>query len=171
MPRAILVDHVSKCFEIGQNNHTMLREALTGALAGLLGKKKRSTREVSWALKGVSFEVESGEMIGLIGRNGAGKSTLLKVVSNITYPTSGRIEVDGRVGALLEVGTGFHDELTGRENIYLNGSILGMRKREIDATMDQIVEFADIGEYLDTPIKRLLERHCACGWVSRWLPT
>jgi lipopolysaccharide transport system ATP-binding protein len=154
MPRSILVDDISKCFQIGRHNHTMLREALVGAFAGLLGRKKRSAREVSWALKGVSFEIERGELVGLIGRNGAGKSTLLKILSNITYPTNGRVEVNGRVGALLEVGTGFHDELTGRENIYLNGSILGLRKREIDATMDQIVEFADIGEFLDTPIKR-----------------
>lgn len=154
MPRSILADDVSKCFQIGEYNHAMLREALMGAFAGLLGRKKRSTGEVIWALKGVSLEIERGELVGLIGRNGAGKSTLLKVLSKITFATSGQVDVNGRVGSLLEVGTGFHDELTGRENIYLNGSILGMRKREIDTTMDQIVEFADIGGFLDTPIKR-----------------
>ena len=102
----------------------------------------------------MSLEVEQGEVVGIIGRNGAGKSTLLKVLSRITYPTSGRVEVSGRVGSLLEVGTGFHDELTGRENIYLNGSILGMKKRETDAVLDRIIEFADVTEFLDTPIKR-----------------
>ena len=102
----------------------------------------------------MSLEVEQGEVVGIIGRNGAGKSTLLKVLSRITYPTSGRVEVRGRVGSLLEVGTGFHDELTGRENIYLNGSILGMKKRETDAVLDRIIEFADVTEFLDTPIKR-----------------
>src|SRR5262249_18316855 len=130
------------------------RDALVGAFAGLLGKRQSSQRDVIWALDGVSFDIESGELVGLIGRNGAGKSTLLKVLSNITYPTKGQVQVDGRISSLLGVGTGFHDELTGRENIYLNGSILGMRKREIDAAMEQIVEFADIGEFLDTPIKR-----------------
>jgi lipopolysaccharide transport system ATP-binding protein len=154
MTRTILVDDVSKSFQIGEYNHVMLREALMGGIARLFGRSKRSPAEVIWALNGVSFEVEKGEVVGLIGRNGAGKSTLLKVLSKITYPTRGHVDVNGRVGSLLEVGTGFHDELTGRENIYLNGSILGMRKREIDSTMDQIVGFADIGEFLDTPIKR-----------------
>ncbi len=154
MRRSIFVNDVSKCFQIGEYNHTMLREALMGTFTGLWGRKRKSPREVIWALRNVSLEVEPGELVGLIGRNGAGKSTLLRVLSKITYPTTGQVEVNGRVGSLLEVGTGFHAELTGRENIYLNGSILGMRKREIDATMDQIVEFADIGEFLDTPIKR-----------------
>jgi lipopolysaccharide transport system ATP-binding protein len=132
----------------------MLRDALVGAFGKLFRRKEKPARGLKWALDGVSLEVERGEVIGLIGRNGAGKSTLLKVLSRITYPASGHVDVRGRVSSLLEVGTGFHDELTGRENIYLNGSILGMRKREIDAAMDQIVEFADIGEFLDTPIKR-----------------
>src|SRR5205807_3738878 len=114
-------------------------------------KGRPAPAEEFWALQDVSFEVEPGEVVGIIGRNGAGKSTLLKVLSRITYPTSGRVEVNGRVGSLLEVGTGFHDELTGRENIYLNGSILGLRKREIDSSLEQIVEFADIGPFLDTP--------------------
>src|SRR5438132_3872312 len=155
MPRSIEVKNVSKCYQLGETRHTMLREALMGAVRTLIGRKKAPpTQEVLWALDDISFEVERGEVIGLIGRNGAGKSTLLKVLSRITYPNSGRVDVNGRVGSLLEVGTGFHDELTGRENIFLNGSILGMRKREIEAALDKIVEFADIGGFLDTPIKR-----------------
>ena len=107
-----------------------------------------------WALKGVSFEVQPGEVVGIIGRNGAGKSTLLKILSRITEPTSGRALIHGRVGSLLEVGTGFHPELTGRENIYLNGSILGMSRREIARRFDEIVDFAEIEQFLDTPVKR-----------------
>jgi lipopolysaccharide transport system ATP-binding protein len=154
MARSILTEGLSKRYQIGEHHLGMLREDLAAAFARLLGRKNKSSREFIWAVKDVSLEIESGELVGLIGRNGAGKSTLLKLLSRITYPTDGRLDVSGRVGSLLEVGTGFHDELTGRENIYLNGSILGMRRREIDATMDQIVSFADIDEFLDTPIKR-----------------
>jgi lipopolysaccharide transport system ATP-binding protein len=154
MPRSILTNGLSKCYQIGEHRMGMLREDLMGAFARLLRKQSKSTRAVIWALKDVSLEIESGELVGLIGRNGAGKSTLLKLLSRITYPTKGQVDVTGRIGSLLEVGTGFHDELTGRENVYLNGSILGMRRREINATMDQIVAFADIGEFLDTPLKR-----------------
>lgn len=154
MSHSILVDNVSKRYWLGEAQHTMLREALMGGLSRLLRREKRAAPACKWALDGVSLQIEPGEVVGLIGRNGAGKSTLLKVLSRITYPTSGRVDVRGRVGSLLEVGTGFHDELTGRENVYMNGSILGMTRREIDAAMDQIVEFADIGEFLDTPIKR-----------------
>jgi lipopolysaccharide transport system ATP-binding protein len=154
MPRSILVHDVSKSYQIGERRMGMLRENLMGTFARLLGRKHKSSTDVIWALKDVSLEIDSGELVGLVGRNGAGKSTLLKLLSRITYPTKGEVDVTGRIGSLLEVGTGFHDELTGRENIYLNGSILGMRRREIDATMDQIVEFADVGEFLDTPIKR-----------------
>src|SRR2546425_2805060 len=155
MAPCILVDNVSKCYQLGETQHTMLRDALVGAFRKLFGRKNNTPRrDVIWALNGVSLQVKRGEVIGLIGANGAGKSTLLKVLSRITYPTAGRVEVHGRVGSLLEVGTGFHDELTGRENIYLNGSILGMKKREMDSLLEQIVEFADIGGFLDTPIKR-----------------
>jgi len=156
MSYSIVADDVSKSYQLGETQHTMLRDAFMGVVRSVLWpkKKERADRDVMWALNGVSLEVKRGEVIGLIGRNGAGKSTLLKVLSRITYPTSGRVEVNGRVGSLLEVGTGFHEELSGRENIYLNGSILGMKKREIDTAMAQIIEFADIGGFLDTPIKR-----------------
>src|SRR5271157_3849190 len=154
MPRSIVVENVSKSYRLGEAHATMLREVLMGSLRRLAGRAPAPSRSLKWALDGVSLEVEQGEVVGIIGRNGAGKSTLLKVLSRITYPTSGRVEVSGRVGSLLEVGTGFHDELTGRENIYLNGSILGMKKRETDAVLDRIIEFADVTEYLDTPIKR-----------------
>src|SRR5262252_1690659 len=107
-----------------------------------------------WALRDVSFEVNAGEIVGIIGANGAGKSTLLKILSRITAPTEGEAEIHGRVGSLLEVGTGFHPELTGRENVYLNGAILGMRKTEIDSKFDQIVEFAEVSKFLDTQVKR-----------------
>src|SRR5262249_15138141 len=110
--------------------------------------------EECWPLKNVSFEVKRGEVLGIIGRNGAGKSTLLKILSRITEPTRGRITIHGRVSSLLEVGTGFHPELTGRENIYLNGAILGMTQREIRTKFDEIVAFAEIEQFLDTPVKR-----------------
>ncbi len=154
MPRSIVVENVSKSYQLGEAHATMLREVLMGALGRLASRAPAPSRSLKWALDGVSLEIEQGEVVGIIGGNGAGKSTLLKVLSRITYPTSGRVEVSGRVGSLLEVGTGFHDELTGRENIYLNGSILGMKKRETDAVLDRIIEFADVTEFLDTPIKR-----------------
>ena len=113
-----------------------------------------SPREDFWALKDVAFEINQGEVVGIIGRNGAGKSTLLKILSQITEPTKGRIEIEGRVASLLEVGTGFHPELTGRENIYLNGAILGMKRAEIKRKFDEIVSFAEIEKFLDTPVKR-----------------
>ncbi len=121
---------------------------------GLFGRTGESSTEEFWALKDVSFDVNEGEVVGIIGRNGAGKSTLLKVLSRITEPTAGRVTLNGRVASLLEVGTGFHPELTGRENIYLNGTILGMRRAEIARKFDEIVAFAEVEKFLDTPVKR-----------------
>ena len=119
-----------------------------------LGSSSQGTGPVTWALQDVSFELHEGEVLGLVGRNGAGKSTLLRVLSRITEPTCGRAEVYGRVGSLLEVGTGFHPELTGRQNVYLNGSILGMSRRDIARKFDEVVEFAGVGAFIDTPVKR-----------------
>jgi lipopolysaccharide transport system ATP-binding protein len=156
---AIRVQEISKRYQIGRApRQQSLREAVTGvarATVGRLhGRAAHSARDTVWALDGVSFEIERGEVVGIIGHNGSGKSTLLKILSRITEPTRGRAEINGRVGSLLEVGTGFHPELTGRENIYLNGAMLGMRKHEIDRRFDEIVAFADIGKLLDTPVKR-----------------
>ena len=149
---AIRVENLSKRYEIGRagTRHDTLRDAL----AGLFRREGRGRSEAFWALRDVSFEVKRGEVVGIIGRNGAGKSTLLKVLSQITEPTGGRAEIHGRVGSLLEVGTGFHPELTGRENIYLNGAILGMRREEIARKFDEIVAFSEIEKFLDTPVKR-----------------
>jgi lipopolysaccharide transport system ATP-binding protein len=129
----------------------MLRERLVEMIKRPFGGMKET--ESIWALRDVSFDADEGEVIGIVGRNGAGKSTLLKILSRITYPTSGEVKVNGRVASLLEVGTGFHDELTGRENIYLNGSILGMRKREVEERFDAIVNFSGVAQFIDTPIK------------------
>jgi len=129
-----------------------------GEIRAIRGKEIDSSNswqeDTIWALKDVSFTVKRGEVVGIIGRNGAGKSTLLKILSRITEPTKGRAIIDGRVGSLLEVGTGFHPELTGRENIYLNGAILGMKKAEIERRFDEIVAFSEIEKFLDTPVKR-----------------
>ena len=154
MDYAVLVENVSKQFRLGQaEQFGMLREALVnGAKRLFLGETRKE--DILWALNDVSLEIKVGEVVGLIGRNGAGKSTLLKVLSRISYPTSGRVTVNGRVASLLEVGTGFHEELTGRENVYLNGSILGMAKKQVDAKFDAIVDFAGVERFIDTPIKR-----------------
>ena len=158
MKPIIRVEGLSKRYRIGarQESYATLRDALSGALAAPLRRLRRGggDGETVWALKGISFEVRPGEIVGIIGRNGAGKSTLLKLLSRITEPTAGRAELYGRVGSLLEVGTGFHPELTGRENVYLNGSILGMKRAEIGRKFDEIVAFAEIEKFLDTPVKR-----------------
>jgi lipopolysaccharide transport system ATP-binding protein len=121
-----------------------------------------------WALRDASFQVRAGEILGIIGRNGAGKSTLLKVLSRITAPTTGQVKIKGRVGSLLEVGTGFHPELTGRENIYLNGAILGMKKAEIDRKLDEIIDFAEIEQFIAMPVKVFLRDVGAVGlWSHR----
>ena len=151
---AIRVDNLSKRYRIGQREpYKTLRDAVTNFFRGPF-QRRPSRSEFIWALKDVSFEVKRGEVVGIIGRNGAGKTTLLKVLSRITKPTRGYGEVHGRVGSLLEVGTGFHPELTGRENIYLNGAILGMKRAEIDKKFDEIVNFAEIEKFIDTPVKR-----------------
>jgi ABC-2 type transport system ATP-binding protein/lipopolysaccharide transport system ATP-binding protein len=152
MRPAVVVEGVSKRYRLGEGlvGHRNLREAITGALRRPAGGE---VAEV-WSLRDLSFEVAEGEAVGIIGRNGAGKSTLLKVLTRITEPTSGVSRTRGRVGALLEVGTGFHPELTGRENVYLNGAILGMRRSHIDRLFDDIVDFAGVHRFLDTPVKR-----------------
>lgn len=154
MANAVLVENVSKQFRLGKvEKYGTLREALVNGTKRLFFAKSR-TENILWALNNISLEIKVGEVVGLIGRNGAGKSTLLKILSKISYPTSGRVTVNGRVASLLEVGTGFHEELTGRENVYLNGSILGMAKKEVDAKFDAIVDFAGVERFIDTPIKR-----------------
>jgi lipopolysaccharide transport system ATP-binding protein len=159
----IVVEKLGKQFQLGQlqQRHDTLRDALVDSLSAPIRRLRRRdhSREqdhqrLLWALKDVSFEVQAGKAIGIIGRNGAGKSTLLKILSRITEPTEGRAVIHGRVGSLLEVGTGFHPELSGRENIYLNGAILGMQRSEIKRKFDEIVEFAEVARFLDTPVKR-----------------
>lgn len=132
----------------------MLRESLGGMISGLVRGRSRASEERFWALRGVDLEIHQGERVALIGGNGAGKSTLLKILSRITEPTTGEFSIRGRVANLLEVGTGFHPELTGRDNVYLSGAIRGMRRREIEARFDEIVAFAGTEKFLDTPVKR-----------------
>ena len=150
---ALQIQGLSKRYRLGRAvRDQMLRERLVELIKRPF--KGADESESIWALRDVSFSAEPGEVVGIIGRNGAGKSTLLKILSRITYPTAGKVTVGGRVASLLEVGTGFHDELTGRENIYLNGSILGMRKHEVEERFDAIVDFSGVGPFIDTPIKR-----------------
>jgi lipopolysaccharide transport system ATP-binding protein len=160
---AIQAERLSKQYKIGepQARYKTIRETLTNSLSksyhwfGNLNAAPRDNRpKTFWALKEISFKVKQGEVVGLIGRNGAGKSTLLKLLARITQPSSGRAEIRGRVGSLLEVGTGFHPELTGRENVYMSGALLGMRKVEIDRKFDEIVAFAEVDQFIDTPVKR-----------------
>jgi lipopolysaccharide transport system ATP-binding protein len=148
-PTAIQVTNLSKRYTIGQQTSGNLREAL----GNIVRKTTKSKTADFWALKAVSFEIKQGEVVGIVGKNGAGKSTLLKILSQITRPTEGRIELMGRVASLLEVGTGFHPELTGRENIYLNGTILGMTRKEVKDKFDEIVAFSGVQQFIDTPVK------------------
>jgi lipopolysaccharide transport system ATP-binding protein len=162
---AIRVENLSKQYRIGaqQERYKTLRDTLTDAFVAPIRRVSKLLRgqasgaaeldETIWALKDISFEVRRGEVTGIIGRNGAGKTTLLKILSQITEPTEGRARIRGRVGSLLEVGTGFHPELTGRENIYLNGAILGMRRAEIDRKFAKVVAFAEVEKFIDTPVK------------------
>jgi lipopolysaccharide transport system ATP-binding protein len=154
---AIVAEGLSKRYQLGQlqRGYGTLRDAIAGAGKRLVQRREpRRHHEEIWALKNVSFEVTEGEVVGVIGKNGAGKSTLLKILTRITTPTDGRAEIRGRVGSLLEVGTGFHGELTGRENIFLNGAVLGMKRREIARKFDDIVEFSGVEKFIDTPVKR-----------------
>ena len=159
----IKIENVSKQYKLGQIGGTTLREELQRWHAKWhgeedptkkIGDKDYHMGETFMALDGVSFAVRKGERIGIIGHNGAGKSTLLKLISRVTAPSSGRIRLNGRVASMLEVGTGFHGELTGRENIYMNGAILGMTKKEIDAKMEDIIDFSEVRQFIDTPVKR-----------------
>ncbi len=153
----IEVKHLSKQYKIGvDRTYKTLRDSFTSVLRSPLKTLKNCQilNDTFWALKDVNFEIKRGEVVGIIGRNGAGKSTLLKILSRITYPTEGEVRMRGRVGSLLEVGTGFHPELSGRENIYFNGAILGMKKKEIDEKFDEIVKFSGVEKFLDTPVKR-----------------
>jgi homopolymeric O-antigen transport system ATP-binding protein len=158
---AITIENLSKRYTIDRRraNGDALRHRIEGAIrAPLAWLRSRSQKKLEhvdfWALKNVSFQVKQGEVVGIIGSNGAGKSTLLKILSRITVPTEGRVRIGGRIGCLLEIGAGFHQELTGRENIFLNGAILGMTRTEIVRKFDEIVEFSGVGEFLDTPVKR-----------------
>jgi lipopolysaccharide transport system ATP-binding protein len=156
MALAIEAHELAKRYRIGQMQaaYGTLRDSLARSASRVTARKGPAEREEIWALRDVSFNVREGEVLGVIGRNGAGKSTLLKILTRITTPTSGRAVIRGRVGSLLEVGTGFNPELTGRENIYLNGSILGMKRREIQRKLPDIIEFSGVDKFLDTPVKR-----------------
>ncbi len=164
--KAIIVDNLSKQYRIGIEDE--VHDSLSGAILSWIKSPLKNFRKIQilgdfnqennndtiWALNDISFEVNQGEVLGIIGKNGAGKSTLLKILSRITSPSNGRVQLNGRIASLLEVGTGFHHELTGRENIFLNGAILGMRKFEIENKFNQIVDFSGVKKFIDTPVKR-----------------
>ncbi|WP_428328427.1 ABC transporter ATP-binding protein [Mucilaginibacter sp.] len=167
MPAAIKVENLSKAYQLGEIGTGTITRDLERYWAKIRGKEdpflkigevndraKKGNGDIIWSLKDLDFEIEQGDAVGIIGRNGAGKSTLLKILSRVTAPTTGAIKVKGRIASLLEVGTGFHPELTGKENIYLNGAILGMRKAEIKRKFDEIVDFSGVERYIDTPVKR-----------------
>jgi lipopolysaccharide transport system ATP-binding protein len=159
MKPIIKVENLSKQYRIGEHreSYATLRDTIAGVVRAPLNRLRRNghaAKNTIWALKDVGFEVLPGEVLGVIGRNGAGKSTLLKILSRITDPTTGQVDLYGRVGSLLEVGTGFHPELTGRENVFLNGSMLGINRRDIGRKFDQIVDFAEVEKFIDTPVKR-----------------
>ncbi len=156
---AIRVENLGKQYRIGLTpmRYRTMRESLVESMSLKSRSKRAAIKEeigTIWALRDVSFEVYKGQVLGIIGRNGAGKSTLLKILSRITEPTEGYAEIHGKVGSLLEVGTGFHPELSGRENIFLNGAILGMRREEIERKFDEIVAFSEVEKFIDTPVKR-----------------
>jgi lipopolysaccharide transport system ATP-binding protein len=168
---AMSVENLSKVYRLGVEQHAgdNLATAFASFFRNPLANYRRyrslydfsdvdiesgERDDILWALQDVSFDVPRGQILGIVGHNGAGKSTLLKILSRITAPTNGRARIKGKVGSLLEVGTGFHQELTGRENVYLNGTILGLRKREVDKLFDEIVDFAGVERFLDTPVKR-----------------
>ncbi|MCC9601238.1 ABC transporter ATP-binding protein [Stieleria sp. JC731] len=159
MTISIKIDDLSKRYDLGLTHANSLRDLANTSLERMLRWRSRTKHQQTdpkkfWALRNINLRIDQGEVVGLIGKNGAGKSTLLKILSRITYPTSGQAELTGRVASLLEVGTGFHPELTGRENIFLNGTILGMTRREIQTQLDDIVDFAGVAKFLDTPVKR-----------------
>ena len=167
MAIAIKVENLSKAYQLGQIGTGTVSRDIERWWARARGKEDpflkigevndrttKSESNVVWSLKDINFEIERGDAVGIIGRNGAGKSTLLKILSRVTAPTTGTVKAKGRIASLLEVGTGFHPELTGRENIYLNGAILGMRKKEITRKLDAIIDFSGVERYIDTPVKR-----------------
>jgi lipopolysaccharide transport system ATP-binding protein len=156
MPTSIKVENVSKQFNINSvrsQDLTLGSAVMSFIKKPIMPSHRRSSNEILWALQNISFEVKQGDTLGIIGGNGAGKSTLLKILSRIIRPTSGMVKLNGRVGCLIEVGTGFHQELSGRENVFLNGAIIGMKNREVRKKFDQIVAFAEVEKFIDTPVK------------------